>query len=163
VAGTAVCDDGIVIDLSVMRAVSVDPVERTALVQGGALWGDVDHETQAHRLAIAVASCYAGSVEDGERAVRALRHFGTPLVDLVGPTRYVDHQSGTDDTVPHGWHDSWKATNLAGLSDEVIDIVAEHAYDATSPRSYAMTRAASARPTATRTGGSPWYAVARGP
>ena len=51
VAGTAVCDGGIVIDLSAMRAVSVDPVERTALVQGGALWGDVDHETQAHGLA----------------------------------------------------------------------------------------------------------------
>ena len=89
------------------------------------------------RPAIAVVSCYAGSVEDGERAVRALRQFGTPLVDLVGPTRYVDHQSGIDDTVPHGWHYYWKATSLAGLSDEVIDIVAEHAYDATSPRSYA--------------------------
>src|SRR5262245_53960500 len=38
VAGTAVCDGGIVIDLSAMRAVSVDPVERTARVQGGALW-----------------------------------------------------------------------------------------------------------------------------
>jgi FAD/FMN-containing dehydrogenase len=50
-SGTAVCDGGIVIDLSAMRAVSVDPVERTALVQGGALWGDVDHETQAHGLA----------------------------------------------------------------------------------------------------------------
>src|SRR5918994_1173290 len=49
--GTAVGDDGIVIDLSAMRAVSVDPGERTALVQGGALWGDVDHETQAHGLA----------------------------------------------------------------------------------------------------------------
>src|SRR4029450_6035154 len=51
VAGTGVCDDGIVIDLSAMRAVSVDPAERTADVQGGALWGDVDHETQAHGLA----------------------------------------------------------------------------------------------------------------
>ena len=50
-AGTAVCDDGIVIDLSAMRAVSVDPVERTANVRGGALWGDVDYETQAHGLA----------------------------------------------------------------------------------------------------------------
>jgi FAD/FMN-containing dehydrogenase len=51
VAGTAVCDDGIVIDLSTMRAVWVDPAGRTAWVQGGALWGDVDHETQAHGLA----------------------------------------------------------------------------------------------------------------
>ena len=58
-------------------------------------------------------------------------------MDLVGPTLYVDHQSGIDDTVPHGWHYYWKATNLTGLSDEVIDIVAEHAYAATSPRSYA--------------------------
>ena len=51
VAGTAVCDDGIVIDLSAMRAVRVDPANRRAWVQGGALWGDVDHETQAHGLA----------------------------------------------------------------------------------------------------------------
>ena len=94
----------------------------------------VDEELH-FRPAIAVASCYAGSVEDG--VVRALRQFGTPLVDLVGPTRYVDHQSGIDGTVPHGWHHYCKATNLAGLSDEVIDIVAEHAYDAASPRSYA--------------------------
>ena len=276
VAGTAVCDDGIVIDLSAMRAVSVDPVERIAHVQGGALWGDVDQETQVHGLAttggivshtgvggvalgggigwlmrkhgltvdnvveaevvtadgeiirasagdhpdlfwalrggggnfgvvtsfrfalhpvgptvvagpvfwaaedttdvlrfyrefvagapdelgsivrfgtvpplpvvseelrfrpaIAVASCYAGPAEDGERAVRALREFGTPLVDLVGPTPYVDLQSGIDDTVPHGWHYYWKSTDLTGLSDEVIEILAERAYRATSPRSYA--------------------------
>ena len=51
VAGTAVCDDGIVIDLSAMRAVRVDPADRRAWVQGGALWGDVDHETQAHGFA----------------------------------------------------------------------------------------------------------------
>jgi FAD/FMN-containing dehydrogenase len=42
-----------------------------------------------------------GPVEDGKRAIRALREFGTPLVDLVGPTLYVDHQSSIDDTVPH--------------------------------------------------------------
>jgi hypothetical protein len=51
VAGTAVCDDGIVIDLSAMRAVRVDPAHRWAWVQGGALWGDVDRETQMHGLA----------------------------------------------------------------------------------------------------------------
>src|SRR5688500_3211128 len=51
VAGTAVCDDGMVIDLSAMRAVRVDRAGRRAWVQGGALWGDVDHEPQAHGLA----------------------------------------------------------------------------------------------------------------
>jgi hypothetical protein len=89
------------------------------------------------RPAIAVACCYAGRLDDGQRVVRALRQFRTPLVDLVGPTRYVDHQRGLDDTVPHGWHYYWKATNLSSLTDEVIDVVAEHAPRARSPRSYA--------------------------
>src|SRR5262245_11281067 len=39
VAGTAVCDDGIVIDLSSMRGVRVAPNDRRVWVQGGALWG----------------------------------------------------------------------------------------------------------------------------
>jgi FAD/FMN-containing dehydrogenase len=276
VAGTAVCDDGIVIDLSAMRAVWVDPADRTAWVQGGALWGDVDRETQAHGLAttggivshtgvggltlgggigflmrkhglavdnllaaevvtaeggvvrasadehpelfwalrggggnfgvvtsfrfslhpvgptvtagpvfwaaddttevlrfyrdfaaeapdelgsvvrlgtvpplpdipehlhwrpaVAVACCYAGSVEDGERAVQPLRRFGRPLVDLLAPSSYADFQGGTDDTVLHGWHYYWKATSLAGLSDGAIAAISDHAYAAGSPRSYA--------------------------
>ncbi len=277
VAGTAVCDDGIVIDLSSMRAVWVDPAGRKARVQGGALWGDVDHETQAHGLAttggivghtgvagltlgggigwlmrkhgltvdnlvaaevvtaegsivwasadenpdlfwalrggggnfgvvtsfrfalhpvgptvtagpvfwaaedtidvlrfyrefaaeahdelgsvvrlgtvpplpvipedlhwrpaIAVSCCYAGAVEDGERALLALRRLGAPLVDLIAPKPYVAHQWGLDDTVPHGWHYYWKSTNLAGLSDDAITVIADHAYTASSPRSYAV-------------------------
>jgi FAD/FMN-containing dehydrogenase len=275
VAGTAVCDGGVVIDLSTMRAVWVDPAGRTAWVQGGALWADFDHETQAHGLAttggiightgvagltlgggigflmrkhglavdnllaaevvtadgniirasvdeypdlfwalrggggnfgvvtsfrfrlhpvgptvmagpvfwaaddttdvlrfyrdfaaeapdelgtvvrlgtvpplpvipedlhwrpaIAVACCYAGAVEDGERAVRDLRRCGTPLVDLLAPSRYAAFQGALDNTVPHGWHYYWKATNVADLSDDAIAVIAHHAYAAGSPRSY---------------------------
>ena len=51
VAGTAVCDDGLMIDLSPMDSVRVDPDTQTARVGGGAVWGDVDHETQAFGLA----------------------------------------------------------------------------------------------------------------
>ena len=89
------------------------------------------------RPAIAVGTCYAGSVEDGERAVRALREFGTPLVDLVGPRR--TSTTSADSTTPcrtAGATTGRRPTSPA-LSDGVIDVVAEHAYRATSPRSYA--------------------------
>src|SRR5262245_39870160 len=275
VAGTAVCDDGIVIDLSVMRAVQVDPANRRAWVQGGALWGDVDHETQAHGLAttggivshtgvagltlgggfgwmmrkhgltvdnllavdvvtadgellrasedehaglfwalrvcggnfgvvtsfefrlhsvgptvlagpilwdamdagkvlrfyrdfirdapdelgtvvrfgavpplpvipedlhwrpvVMVGTCYNGPIEDGEQILRPLRVSRTPLLDLIGPTPYVGFQSALDSTVVHGWNYYWKSTHLPELGDDLIDVLAEHAFCCTSPRSY---------------------------
>ena len=47
IAGNALCDDGLVIDLSAMRAVRVDPDARLARAGGGATLRDFDHETQA--------------------------------------------------------------------------------------------------------------------
>jgi FAD/FMN-containing dehydrogenase len=275
VAGTAVCDDGIVIDLSAMRGVRVDPAGRRAWVQGGALWGDVDRETQAHGLAttggivshtgvaglalgggvgwlmrkhgltvdnlvaadivtadgerlrasedehpdlfwalrggggnfgvvtsfefrlhpvgptvlagpvlwdardavevlrfyrdfvreapdelgtvvrfgaapplpaipeelhwrpvLMVGACYAGPIEDGERALRPLRAFRASLLDLVGPTPYVGFQGALDSTVVHGWSYYWKSTHLPELRDDLVDVIAEHAFRGSSPRSY---------------------------
>jgi FAD/FMN-containing dehydrogenase len=51
VPGFAVCDGGLMIDLSRMKAVRVDPMSRTARAEGGCTWGDFDHETQAFGLA----------------------------------------------------------------------------------------------------------------
>jgi hypothetical protein len=59
------------------------------------------------------------------------------LIDLISPKPYVAHQRSLDDTVPHGWHYYWKATNLAGLSDEVVSVIADHASTARSARTYA--------------------------
>jgi len=52
VGGRALCDDGLVIDLSRMRGIHVDPSERTVRAQGGATLGDVDAETHLHGLAV---------------------------------------------------------------------------------------------------------------
>jgi FAD/FMN-containing dehydrogenase len=52
VAGNAVNDGGLVIDLSQMRGVHVDPEARTVRVQGGATWGDCDRESQLFGLAV---------------------------------------------------------------------------------------------------------------
>jgi FAD/FMN-containing dehydrogenase len=51
VAGSAVADGALVVDLSSMRGIRVDPVARTARVEGGATWADLDHETLAFGLA----------------------------------------------------------------------------------------------------------------
>jgi FAD/FMN-containing dehydrogenase len=275
VAGTAVCDNGMVIDLSAMRGVRVDPAGRRAWVQGGALWGDVNHETQAHGLAttggivshtgvagltlgggigwlmrkhgltvdnllavdvvtadgerlrasedehpdlfwalrggggnfgvvtsfefrlhalgptvlagpilwdasdagevlriyrdfvsdapdelgtvvrfgaapplpvipadlhwrpvVMVGTCYAGPVEEGERRLRPLRASRAPLLDLIGPTPYVGFQSAIDSTVVHGWNYYWKSSYLPELRDDLVEVMVEHAFSCSSPRSY---------------------------
>jgi FAD/FMN-containing dehydrogenase len=50
--GLGVCDDGLVIDLSLIRYTHVDPETRTVRVGGGCTWGDVDHATHAFGLAV---------------------------------------------------------------------------------------------------------------
>jgi FAD/FMN-containing dehydrogenase len=52
VAGYGVCDGGVVIDLSLMKGIRVDPENRTVRAEGGATIGDLDHETQAFGLAV---------------------------------------------------------------------------------------------------------------
>jgi FAD/FMN-containing dehydrogenase len=51
VAGFGTCDDGVVLDLSPMKGIRVDPRSATVRAQGGLVWGELDHETQAFGLA----------------------------------------------------------------------------------------------------------------
>src|SRR4029077_10192026 len=50
--GLGTCDDGLVIDLSTMKGIRVDPVRRAVRVGAGCVWGDVDHATHPFGLAV---------------------------------------------------------------------------------------------------------------
>ena len=85
------------------------------------------------RHVIAVTACYAGPVEDGERVLRPLKSFGRPLLDLCQPKPYLAHQSMFDPGYPHGWWYYVQACDVAELTDDVIDIIAEHGRRIVSP------------------------------
>ncbi len=52
VQGYGICDGGLMIDLSMMKAITVDPQARTAVAEGGVNWGEFDAATQEHGLAV---------------------------------------------------------------------------------------------------------------
>jgi FAD/FMN-containing dehydrogenase len=263
VAGNAVCDGGLVIDLSPMKGIRVDPAARTAWAEGGVTWGELDHETQAFGLAavggvisttgiagltlgggfgwlmrkhglacdnllaadvvtadgqflsasatehpdlfwalrggggnfgvvtsftyklhevgpelvagpifhplsaardvlrfyrdialtlpdavtchasllrspdgaplVALVPAYMGPIADGEAAVRPLRQFGSPAMDLVGPKSYQVLQTLFDGSYPAGRRNYWKSSFLRDLDDAAIDVLLDHFAQAPSP------------------------------
>jgi FAD/FMN-containing dehydrogenase len=86
IAGVSVCDGGLMIDLSSMRAVHVDPKAQTARVQGGATFADVDHETQAFGLAVpngVVSTTGVGGLTLGGGFGRLSRKYGLTADNLL--------------------------------------------------------------------------------
>ena len=254
--GNSVCDDGMMIDLSLMTSVRVDPNKRSARAEGGVKWFDLDHETQAFGLAttggtvsttgiagltlgggvgwicrkhglsvdnllsadvvtadgkfltasatenqdlfwglrggsgnfgvvtsfeyqlhpvgpdvlagllvyplekakevlsfyqefvsdvpdelmtstgfakapdgqpvVVIIVCYSGAMDEGEKLLRPLREFGSPLEDDIGPMAYTTLQAMLDDDAPPGIRNYIKTNFMKGIDDDAAVMMAEH-------------------------------------
>jgi hypothetical protein len=262
VAGKAVCDGGLMLDLSPMKGIRVDPAQRTAEAQAGLTLGEFDHETQAFGLAttlgvvsvtgiagltlggglgwlngkhglacdnllaadvvtadgrlltasqeenedlfwairggggnfgvltsfryrlhpvgmvlggglsyplskahevlrfyhefasgcpdelstdaslglapdgsgvVVVSVCYCGPAEEGERVLRPLREFGSPLADNIQPMAYTTLQSAPDARFPPGRQHYWKSSYLKELSDDAVEVMVRFVSEMPSP------------------------------
>jgi FAD/FMN-containing dehydrogenase len=74
---------------------------------------------------VGLGGVYAGPVEEGEKVLRPLRQYGTPLADKFEPMPYNAAQRMADFLWPAGLHSYWKSSYLKTLSDEAIDIIVD--------------------------------------
>jgi hypothetical protein len=75
----------------------------------------------------AIIALHCGSLEDGELAVRPLKDFGPPMIDMLGPIPYTAQQSMLDAGFQAGAQVYWKSTFLRELPLEAMEIIADKA------------------------------------
>ena len=85
-AGLGTCDGGLVIDLSRMKGIRVDPAARTVRAEGGCVWGDVDHATHAFGMAAPcgfISTTGVGGLTLGGGIGYLTRQYGLTIDNLL--------------------------------------------------------------------------------
>jgi len=85
--GLGIVDDGLVLDLSEMKGIKVDPANQTVRVEGGCVWGDVDHATHPFGLTVPsgfISSTGVGGLALGGGSGYLTRKFGLTIDNLLG-------------------------------------------------------------------------------
>ena len=87
------------------------------------LFAGLVHAPDGSAKLAALVSCHCGSLPDGEAALRPVKAFGAPVMDVIGPMPYEAVNQLLDGAYPKGALNYWKANFLTTLSDEAIDIL----------------------------------------
>ena len=87
---------------------------------------------------LGVLACYSGPLEEGEKVLKPLRNFGSPVVDLIQPMEYVQMQRLLDDNWVPGRLYYWKSSFVRNLSGDLIETIVEHASARPSPLSFVV-------------------------
>ncbi len=82
------------------------------------------------KLVAALAFCYTGSIDDGQRLIQPFRDLG-PIADFAEPVQYADFQCSLDD--PPGLYNWWTAEYLHVVSDAALDVVHEQSLKVPTP------------------------------
>jgi hypothetical protein len=76
--------------------------------------------------AVGVMACYCDDLTEGERVLKPLRAFGSPVFDAIQPMPFPTMQKLVDEMSPDSTHNYWRSTFIRDFSDEVIDLIIEH-------------------------------------
>ncbi len=85
--------------------------------------------------ACGLVTAYAGTVEEGQKAVLPIKQFGPPVLDVIGPMPYVAQQSLLEQGMPPNMLNYWKADFISEVSDGVAEVAIDAYTRAPSPLS----------------------------
>lgn len=82
---------------------------------------------------IGIVPCYIGPLDQGEKHLKPLKSFSSPVLDLCSPKPFVVHQKSFDPSFPHGWWYYVRSCDVTGLNDDIIRIMTEYGAQINSP------------------------------